>query len=557
MSFNIIYAIWLIILINIIKSDSDDKIFSSIRSKLRLKTSKELKNDLNKLEQYINPSSIDFFLLTTDSINNTKNDKDKLIEMMIKAIENNHELLKDSKIFDLKDIEKNLYDMLSKNDRDTLEQWTLSCEKYQREKTNMQNQLGGIHDYINKLTNKELIEFIIPIAIKYNLDESKLKQLTIKYEFTTKSTELTKSSLLEIIKNLDRITLEQWAFAVEHYDRQQKGIKVLGGGLHDYINRLSDREIREYIDFIGGQYDDIIFYIQEIIDELGFDKDSDLTDMNVKTSSNSTILIEVKNEDFYEYLLKANRTSLEKYAIAADRFKNENTSITDSTLKDIVSTLNNQQLIQILTSIKNKYNELSIEVLDKIIKSESEKYKSNDLIKLNNYSDKNYTIFSQIVEKQDLAILRKWTLIADSYVSEHYKIITKLEGFITLLSNIELINYIKEITGKYPEVIKLLDSNQIYLEQSKISQSSNYLINYTSSDLLKKLDEKTLKKWALACDKYWRQLNNLNIRKGIHDKIKFMSDVEIAEYILTKVKILPVLTTEFITSMISDDGFHH
>jgi len=55
-------------------------------------------------------------------------------------------------------------------------------------------------------------------------------------------------------------------------------------------------------------------------------------------------------------------------------------------------------------------------------------------------------------------------------------------------------------------------------------------------------DRKTLIKWALALEKYQKKESNL--RGGLHDLIRLMSDADIAEYILTKVKEFPELDSE-------------
>jgi len=143
-----------------------------------------------------------------------------------------------------------LHDYLFRQSRETLTRWALTVEEHNMKKTG-EKLIGGLHGRLNPLTNQEYAQYILDMAQKFpELDNAQeLDRLSQVYGFADNPS-LGKSlgGLHDFIFRTDRNTLIRWAFTAEAHDRKLKGSsEIMVGGLNDYIQKLSNEEIAEYV----------------------------------------------------------------------------------------------------------------------------------------------------------------------------------------------------------------------------------------------------------------------------------------------------------------------
>lgn len=134
-----------------------------------------------------------------------------------------------------------LHDYIFRVDNDTLVRWALTCQAHHNKMLNQQTEL-----VVDKMTQKQLIDFVLDMAKKYpGLDSStELDRLSQQYKIQTKP--LTFGGLDDYLFRQTRDNLVKWALTCEYHDREVRKVHLIGG-LHDYIDRLSDVEIANYI----------------------------------------------------------------------------------------------------------------------------------------------------------------------------------------------------------------------------------------------------------------------------------------------------------------------
>ena len=142
-----------------------------------------------------------------------------------------------------------LDDYIYRQSRSTLIKWALTCEKHERTVKNV-TLLGGLHDYIETLSEVEISHYILEkVKIYKELDSGeKLNSLAEKYYINyVPHPHLTRmGGLHDYIFRKDRQTLIKWALTCEAHDRNERKVQLLGG-LEDYIDSLSNEKIAEYI----------------------------------------------------------------------------------------------------------------------------------------------------------------------------------------------------------------------------------------------------------------------------------------------------------------------
>jgi HD superfamily phosphohydrolase YqeK len=133
--------------------------------------------------------------------------------------------------------------LLYRKDRATLIKYALTAEAHERKVKGLQL-MGGLHDYIHTQSDEQIINYITEkvklfneLAVSKNMDEFSVKY-EINYDETTNFTNL--------LYRKSRSDLIKYALTAEAHERKIKGIQLLGG-LHDYIEKLSDEQIINYI----------------------------------------------------------------------------------------------------------------------------------------------------------------------------------------------------------------------------------------------------------------------------------------------------------------------
>lgn len=101
------------------------------------------------------------------------------------------------------------------------------------------------------MTDEEYAKYVIDMAEKFpELDNAvELDRLSQVYGFSNNAS-LKKiggmGGLHDYIFRKDRNTLIRWAYTCEAHDRKIKN-EIIVGGLHDYIEKLTNQEIADYI----------------------------------------------------------------------------------------------------------------------------------------------------------------------------------------------------------------------------------------------------------------------------------------------------------------------
>lgn len=150
-----------------------------------------------------------------------------------------------------------LHDYLYRQPRETLIKWALTAEAHENLVEKRGKVLGGLHDYINSLSDVEIADYVMKKAKKYKeLDSAeKLNTLSEKYSISyQEKPHLAKlGGLHDYIFRTERATLIQWALTCEYHDRKEQKLNVLGG-LHEYIHTLSNEKIAEYVLGVAAKY---------------------------------------------------------------------------------------------------------------------------------------------------------------------------------------------------------------------------------------------------------------------------------------------------------------
>jgi len=119
------------------------------------------------------------------------------------------------------------------------------------EKLKNQPLIGGLHDYINSLTNDQVIDYILREVKEHPeiANKNKLEGLVTKYLHPPATLPLPEGimgGIHDYIFRLPRDKLNLWALAAEKYHREVNNEHLLGG-LDDYLSSLSDKQVIDYI----------------------------------------------------------------------------------------------------------------------------------------------------------------------------------------------------------------------------------------------------------------------------------------------------------------------
>jgi len=106
--------------------------------------------------------------------------------------------------------------------------------------------LGGLHDYIGVMNKNDIKKYIMAEAGEHkeinHIDLLNGLVAKFKINFTSRQ-DLTLDLALE---DVPRTTLINYALTTEKYHRDINNLQLLGG-LHDYVDTLSNKKLIEYI----------------------------------------------------------------------------------------------------------------------------------------------------------------------------------------------------------------------------------------------------------------------------------------------------------------------
>lgn len=304
---------------------------------------------------------------------------------------------------------------LHKKSLSDLRDYALSLESY---RANGEMVYGGLHDYITQYNEQSLIKYIVSVCIEKRelLDSQKFnaviaqfsansnsikkaeetektslnannKKSTEKIEKTEKSNASTEQSFEDFLNVQSRNTLIKWALTCEYFENLKKQAPLVGG-LHDYIETLSDREIADYIMGLVDVYPELgnkknldqfalEYEIQyESKDESdNADEKKDDIEKTKKTEKGLKFLAadpepEPEGEGgLVDFIFRLSREKVSQYAFAAEKYEHEATGMQiKGGILDYIDELTNQQIAWFVLDIARKFPELnSKEFLDSLV----------------------------------------------------------------------------------------------------------------------------------------------------------------------------------------------
>jgi len=222
---------------------------------------------------------------------------------------------------------------------------------------------------------------------------------------------------------------------------------------------------------------------------------------------------------------RTERTKLNEWALDLEKY-HKNGQPTMGGLHDYINKLTNQ------------------EVIDYIYKELREHPEVHNLGKLNGLS---VAAVQQIVVGGDGGLhdviwrtprpqLDQWALSLEKVHNNNQQVLGGLHDYISGMSNQDVINYINKEVKEHPEYSNLQKLNSLSSGVQSTPKLGGGLEDY-----IRNTPRETLNNWAIASEKYEREVKNLTLRGGIHDYVRFISTEQVVEYILKKAKEFPEL----------------
>lgn len=256
---------------------------------------------------------------------------------------------------------------------------------------------GGIHDYIRSYDKPALIKYLINSCLSHrellkiekfeNVVNNRIEKLLLQNENIEKAQ--SNSGFLKVeddpikveglhdhIYRQHRNTLIKWALTCELFDRKAKNRDLIIGGLNDYIDAYTDKQIADYILNIVDIYPEL--NSKEKLEDLAVEYEIKYYDKNNADPNNedNRNIIEgsVKNEEeeggLVDFIWRLPRETLYKYALSVERYDHEMQGmIIKGGIIDIIDDLNTNEICNFIQSIVKKHKELNNKsLLDSIVR---------------------------------------------------------------------------------------------------------------------------------------------------------------------------------------------
>ena len=399
---------------------------------------------------------------------------------------------------------------LRKYNRGELEKIALACEDYSREQSKVKL-LGGLHDYINSLTDDDIIKIIYEYSNLYSaLKDTAVLEEKAKIEKRPEATTLEAQ-----VKALSRYELVQYALAGEKYDRKQQKKENLLGGLHDYIRNLSNEEVQK-----------IVLNFAEKYPELKKDGEyAKLVKPNVYTL-----------DQFKAKLLELKHDVLAHIAISLDNYDKSKSSIVRiGGLHDYAFRLTDPELIEIICNFTKKWPEVLEEgFITALLRSKDNLVHAT----IGGFED-----YSFKLERADLI---SCALSAENYdrKKRNIHVLGGLHDYINTLSNENIVKILNDYVHQYPEMrVPGFIEGLAGIPQGGFE----YYLSLQSVENLRQL--------CIDVESYDRKVRDIHPRGGIHDYVFSLSKEQLVSYILNKAEHYPNLRNKkFIESIKSQQN---
>ena len=360
----------------IVIGGDEDKIASKINELttiLNTKNIEELKSIAINIERYINSKRGGMVIGGLHDYLNSMT-KDDLIHYSLHSSLNHMELLDNKKFMSVAEGEKTiflgekqkftgklggLHDYIFRQDRETLIRWALTAEAHHKSKFSIPL-IGGLHDKIQTMSNKDLAKYTLELARFYpELNSSEeLEKLSQTYGIEENSVVKKNATLRDFIFTKDRDTLTKWAFTAEAHERKMKNHEGILGGLHDYIGKLSNQEIAEYILKKSEFYPELDneFNLERLSHHYGIVQHEEKHQLhNLGNKSDTEI-----SGTIQDFIHSESRDTLLNWALAIETYEREkNNIILEGGIHDFVEKLSNEEIIHFILNKANSFKELN------------------------------------------------------------------------------------------------------------------------------------------------------------------------------------------------------
>jgi len=255
-----------------------------------------------------------------------------------------------------------LVDFLWREPRENLEAFALSTEKYHRD-INGQHLYGGLHDRIASMSVLDLASYILKEAREHpEIDDyNKLKSLSMEYGFIKNETAVVLleeepmkvGGLSDFLWREPRKNLEAFALSTEKYHRTVKNLHLMGG-LHDYINTMSNLDLADYILRETREHPEIDDYnqLKTLATKYGFADSFEVAFLEVEGVNAMTTVA--------DYLPSADRATLIRWALTCERHERVSKGIKVlGGLEDYVDSLSTEELSSYILAKVAEFPELS------------------------------------------------------------------------------------------------------------------------------------------------------------------------------------------------------
>lgn len=397
-----------------------------------------------------------------------------------------------------------LEDVLRLQNRESLIKMAIACEKYDLKKRSIGESLGGLHDYIWRLQDPDIIKIVFDYAAQY----SELNSLT-KLKELAQIVEPPQPTTVDVyLTNLPRMNLIETALACESFIREKKQSKLLGG-LHDYIDSLDNKEIVKIVNS----------FITEN-PELTMDKLKELTKKKVLSQDEFEAYLDglVKDEKDLTNLVQA-ALSVDSYDLEHSMYKRM------GGLHDFAHLLTKKQLVDATVAIAKRWPELYEEgKLSQIMGRQKVRLQGATFGGIEDY-----------LFKMNLEDLKNMALAGESYDRTQRKVILLggLHDYIDSLSKDQVYEIIMNYVRQYPE-----------LRRSGFLESLAGIPDKGFESLLQNYDLPKLKKTALSLEAYDRDVRKIRLMGGLHDYIDTLTAENLIEYIRRKGEAYPEIRNE-------------
>jgi hypothetical protein len=251
--------------------------------------------------------------------------------------------------------------------------------------------------------------------------------------------------VIEYVMSLNRTELTELGYLLEKYHRRVTGGKDLIGGLHDYVFRIPDDQIRKYV------FDELKEH-PEISKKMKLEKlveDSKTQTEEVKTYDRDFII----GEGIHDYLKTLNRDSLNKLALGLENYHRKlKDEFVFGGLHDYITQISDEDVKAYILKEANEHTEInSVKALDEFVNISLNLVKDQidpSLLELLNKADKDklLKIFRKIMKEIKMGPEESALIIfqikdkSEEYIRDYVK--NRINSFPDKLNDVKLFSEI-------------------------------------------------------------------------------------------------------------------